>query len=376
MQPPSAPMRAQASRLTGGKLVSQKAKLFVAAGNVSLAVNQIETLLRHRSPHRKTRAGDALAWKDRVAEHNRIVSIKKDSASNRALLTLLIIILGMIAIVIIFVFPNPEHNYGNSPQMIARVNPEMQEWAERFPSDFLAAERSSNDLAVQYPTDPSAYRSRADTSEKLGDIPGALTDMRTALSLLPDPSHVALSVYYDLARLEGKIGQYCEAVATLRDYIAYDPKNRRTQQLTTVMQNWQQQGSCAPSSGTGSAFLHYDPRSDAIIVPVKVNGLPAKMILDTGASRTALTQSLAAKTGIEASAPEGAIVTTANGTKWIPGGRARSLSLGEAHLDDVPIFISPGRSFGAGVDGLLGLSFLGNFRVRVGGGTLQVRPLQ
>lgn len=102
------------------------------------------------------------------------------------------------------------------------------------------------------------------------------------------------------------------------------------------------------------------------------------MILDTGASRTVVTQGLAAEAGIQASAPQGAIVTTANGMTWTPGGRARSISLGEARLSDVPVFISnsASQSFGDGVDGLLGLSFLGNFRVRVGGSTLEPRPLQ
>jgi aspartyl protease family protein len=116
--------------------------------------------------------------------------------------------------------------------------------------------------------------------------------------------------------------------------------------------------------------------SGAFIVPVKVNDVPAMMILDTGASRTVLTQGLATKAGIEASVPQGAIVTTANGTIWTPGGRAQSISLGGAHLNDVPVYISGNRSFGNGVDGLIGLSFLGNFKVHVGGGVLELHALQ
>ncbi len=366
-----------------------------------------------------------------LTKRDQIISAKRENGLKRTLLLVLIITAGLIATGSVVAYLDREPDYGISSQVIARLSPKMQEWAGRLrdepcnrtlaaqvvsgllaqaeygtitryverahekcgpneallpdlyaaqigSSDYPAAERTANDLVSQDPADPNAYGWRAETRERLGDISGADADMRTALSLFLDPSDVALSVYYDLARLAAKVGHYCEAVATLRDYIAYDPENRRTQQLSTLMRNWQQQGSCAPLSGTGSAFFRYDPNSTAIIVPVEVNGLPAQMVLDTGASRTLLTQRLAAKAGIEVSAPQGAVVTTANGATWVPGGRARSISVGGAHLSDVPVFIenSADPSFGFGVDGLLGLSFLGNFQVRVGGGMLELRPLQ
>jgi hypothetical protein len=84
------------------------------------------------------------------------------------------------------------------------------------------------------------------------------------------------------------------------------------------------------------------------------------------------------RAGIEASGPQGAIVTTPMGKTWLPGGRAHKISLGGAWLSDVPVFIEnlTDRSFGDGVDGLLGLSFLGNFHVRIGGGALELRPTE
>jgi clan AA aspartic protease (TIGR02281 family) len=245
-------------------------------------------------------------------------------------------------------------------------------------SDFVAAERTADHLVVAYPADPAVFGWRAEAREKRSNFAGAYADMRTALSLFLDPSDVALSVYYDQARLAAKAGHPCEAVVTLRDYIAFDPEKRRTQQLTTLMRGWQNDGSCEPLSGTGSARLRFDPNATAIIVPVEVNGVPARMVVDTGASRTALSKQLASRAGIEPSAPQGAIVTTAMGKTWLPGGRADHISLGGARLSDVPVFIqnSADRSFGDGVDGLLGLSFLGNFHVRIGGGVLELRPTE
>jgi aspartyl protease family protein len=241
-------------------------------------------------------------------------------------------------------------------------------------SDFVAAERTADQLILEYPADPSVFGWRAEAREKRGNFAGAHADMRTALSFFLDPSDVALSVYYRLARLAAKTGHPCEAVVTLRDYIAFGPENRRTQQLTTLMTGWQSEGSCAPLSGTGSALLRFDPNATAIIVSVEINGVPARMIVDTGATRTTLSKQLASRAGIEPSG--GAIVTTPMGKTWLPGGRADHISLGAARLRDVPVFIhtSDDGSFGEGVDGLLGLSFLGNFHVQFSGGALELRP--
>lgn len=245
-------------------------------------------------------------------------------------------------------------------------------------SDFVAAERTADQLVVKYPADPNVFGWRAEAREERNNFAGAYADMRTALSFFLDPSNVRLSVYYNLARLAAKAGHPCEAAVTLRDYIAFHPENRPTQQLTTLMRGWQSEGSCAPLSGTGSALLRFDPNARAIIVSVKINEVSARMIVDTGASRTVLSKQLASRAGIEPSVPLGAIVATALGKTWLPGGRADHLSLGGASLSDVPVFIenSGDRSFGDDIDGLLGLSFLGNFHVRIGGGVLELRPSQ
>lgn len=250
--------------------------------------------------------------------------------------------------------------------------------AQMGSADFVGADRTASELIAQYPANPHVYGWRAEAREKRGDPVGAYADMRTTLSLFLDPSNVALSVYYDVARLAAKTGKPCDGVVTLRDYIAYDPENRRTQQLATVMRDWQTKGDCAPLSGTGTALIRFDPNGSAIIVSVEVNGVPGHMIVDTGASRTALSKQFADRAGIEATDLKGAIVTTANGKTWVSGGRADFISLGGAHLSMVPVFVqeSSTNSFGDGIDGLLGLSFLGNFQVHIHSGVLELRPLE
>jgi clan AA aspartic protease (TIGR02281 family) len=248
-------------------------------------------------------------------------------------------------------------------------------FAQKGSSDFPGAEQTAKLLVAQYPADPHAYGWRAQAREKLGDIAGAYADMSTALSLFLDPSDVLLSVYDDIARLAARTGHPCDAVATLRDYIAFDPENRRTQQLTTVMRNWQQSGRCPPLSGTGTALMRFDPNKTAIIVSGEINGVQARMIVDTGASRTVLSKQFSSRAGIEATDVQ--TVTTANGETLVFGGRADFISVGGARLTSVPVFIQDSANgvFSNGIDGLLGLSYLGNFHFSINSGLLQLRPL-
>jgi Aspartyl protease len=248
--------------------------------------------------------------------------------------------------------------------------------AQYLSSDFSGADRTANQLVAQYPADPTAYNWRAQAREKLGNVVGAYADMRTTLSLFLDPSDVALSAYYDVARLAAKTGHPCDAMTTLRDYIAYDPDNRRTQQLATMMRGWQQMGACAPLSGVGRAFVRFDPNATVKVVSVLVNGVPARLVVDTGASRPLLSKQFAMRAEVEAI--ETHIVNTANGEVAVLGGRANSISLGDARLNSVPVFIQDSTSslFSKDVDGLLGMSFLGNFHYISEPGFLQLSPLE
>ena len=76
---------------------------------------------------------------------------------------------------------------------------------------------------------------RADLREKAGDFEAAVRDWHHAQARFPDPQTVALSVYYSTARAEARAGRPCDAVLTIRDFIAYDPRQRRTQQVETIL---------------------------------------------------------------------------------------------------------------------------------------------
>ena len=246
-------------------------------------------------------------------------------------------------------------------------------------SDYVEAEKSAkSNMILQAPSDPDVFGWRSEAREKLSNFAGAYSDMQWALLLFSDPSKVVLQTYYDTARLAARAGHPCDAISILRDFIAYDAHERRTQQLSTLMQSWQKQGNCPILSGIGNAMLHYNANASGIIVPVEVNGVHAHMLLDTGATRTVMSSSLAKQADIERSDLQGDVVSTANGDTTVMIGRAEKISVGGASLKDVPVWIqsSDSASLGEGIDGLLGLSFLVNFQVHIANGTLDLKPLQ
>jgi len=112
-------------------------------------------------------------------------------------------------------------------------------------------------------------------------------------------------------------------------------------------------------------------------MPVDVNGVQMRMIVDTGATRTTLTHLAAERAGIRASTEDGAMVTSANGVIWVAGAKAKRVALGEASATNVSVYVQQADTsgLGANVDGLLGLSFLGNFKFSANNGVLELAPL-
>jgi aspartyl protease family protein len=69
---------------------------------------------------------------------------------------------------------------------------------------------------------------------------------------------------------------------------------------------------------------------------------------------------------------------TANGQSKAKLSRADKVALGKLEATNVPVAIqtTDDKSFGAGVDGLLGMSFLSRFEVQMAGGVIEVRTRQ
>ena len=106
-----------------------------------------------------------------------------------------------------------------------------------------------------------------------------------------------------------------------------------------------------------------------MLVPVSINDAePAEFILDTGASISLLTPELAARLGIAPTATREA--RGAAGTVTVALASVKSLALGQARLEDVPVAITDdlhriGAAVGAAINGDIGYNVLKHFRLRI-----------
>jgi clan AA aspartic protease (TIGR02281 family) len=114
-----------------------------------------------------------------------------------------------------------------------------------------------------------------------------------------------------------------------------------------------------------------------LVVPAKVDLSPVRLIVDTGASVTALTPQAVERLALDRSRFTGrrSIFTAAGTYMTVPTGRIARLRLGAADIRNVEVAIL-NLSAGVNIDGLLGVNVLDRFRVtfEFRSATLVLRP--
>jgi len=248
--------------------------------------------------------------------------------------------------------------------------------AQRGSSDYAAAEATVARGIALHPDSAYAYFMRADLRTMRGDFDNAYVDYKKAIYIYSDLSKVTQGAFQDMAKASVKLGKFCDGISIMQDYIALHNEARHDARLLGLIDDWQKKGACPPPFGNGKARLAYDQRAPGIILPVTINGVTGKFVIDTGASRVTLTKDFARRAAIRPDKDDEAVMATANGEVRALGGRAKSIALGNARAGNVPIYVHTARKgFGPGIDGLLGLSFLGNFKVTLSKGQLILEPL-
>lgn len=103
---------------------------------------------------------------------------------------------------------------------------------------------------------------------------------------------------------------------------------------------------------------------------VTINGHPQRMLIDSGATVTAISADTARAAGIEVNDPFGTIIETANGTVTAKRASARSFDVGPIHASDLAVSIAPSLN-----DGLIGMNFLSSLKSwRVEGDRMILEP--
>jgi len=123
----------------------------------------------------------------------------------------------------------------------------------------------------------------------------------------------------------------------------------------------------------------YPLRGQSVVtVKVEINGVRGLFILDTGATYVAMKSNFADRAKIAQVGADDITMATANGLARAKLAKADKVTLGKLAATNVPVAIqnTDAKSYGAGIDGLLGMSFLSRFEVQMSNGSIEVRTRQ
>ena len=121
------------------------------------------------------------------------------------------------------------------------------------------------------------------------------------------------------------------------------------------------------TAGSEASIIPLERQSGVWIAYVEFNDLyQTKLVIDTGASLTTISEDLAFDAGIKPDPNRPPInLWTASGKVQAEMGTAPRIRLGNAGRDDVQVVIHTIPNLPEGIDGLLGLSFFDRFIVRL-----------
>jgi len=244
-------------------------------------------------------------------------------------------------------------------------------------SDYGMALEVADEFMRRAPTNYNAHYLRGVAFEGNGDYQRALVDYADAVELFNDKKNISNRVFLRMANCYAKLGRYCEAASPIMTWVALDPTRRDTSQTQKIIADYERQGNCAASREFQKE--RYAVRgSRQILAKGEVNGVRATFIIDTGASYVSLKRAFAERAKVSMASASEITLTTANGRAKGKLTHADVVTLGRLRAADVPVVVQDvdDKSYGAHVDGLLGMSFLSRFELRMSGGFIEIRTRQ
>ena len=240
-------------------------------------------------------------------------------------------------------------------------------------SDSTTSVRVATELIALEPLADNGYYLRAVAYERGGDAKKAIDDYITATQLFPDKDQIANASYFAMARLHDKLGQPCDAVSAVASWAALHPRNDSSQTRTAI-QNYAAKGNCKIAKSDAEEAIAVSRPGNVVKLSATVNGVRGTFVLDTGASFVSVRASFAQKAKIEVDEDSSIQLHTANGITAGRRGRAKSVQLKSLDAKDVAVVVQADdkATYGTGVDGLLGMSFLSRFNVAIERNTVRI----
>lgn len=257
---------------------------------------------------------------------------------------------------------------GHAPSLRAAVNILLTL------SDHTKAAEVATDLIKLEPFEDNAYYLRALAYDR-GDLPKkAIDDYVTAIELFGNKEKIASVGYFNMARNYERLGQFCDAILPIEAWVALNPGRNDNSQTRAMISTYMKKGACATATGKEDVFPVVR-RNNVVTLPATINSTRGIFILDTGATFVSLKSSFAQKAGVSVEHDSVVRLHTANGIAEGKRGRAKTIQLKTLLANDVPIVVQVDAkgTYGEGVDGLLGMSFLSRFHVTIDARSVKIR---
>jgi aspartyl protease family protein len=246
-------------------------------------------------------------------------------------------------------------------------------------TDYPKAVEVADEFMRRAPSNHDAHYLRGVALEGTGDYRRALADYSDAIELYgADKKSISSRVFLRMAGAYAALKQFCEATTPINLWMALDPIGRDTSQTRKIIADYESQGNCAASTAPRKESFPLRGQKNVVTVKVQINGVSGMFILDTGASYVSIRSSFAGRAKIPDAGSTEITLITANGQTKAKLSTADKVTLGRLEASNVPVAIQnvDDKSYGPGIDGLLGMSFLSRFEVQMAGGFIEVRTRQ
>jgi aspartyl protease family protein len=241
-------------------------------------------------------------------------------------------------------------------------------------SDYQTAVAVASGLIELEPFHDNGYYLRAVAHERGGSPHKAIDDYTTAIELFGNKQRIASVSYQGIARSYEKLGQFCDAILPIETWVSLNPAQNDTSQTRAIISTYRSKGKCDLVTATGDEVFAIRSPNNVIKLPVLINGTQGLFVLDTGATFVSMRNKFAQKAKVQFDPDSMVRLHTANGMTTGKRGRAETIQLRSLQAKDVPIVVQDDAegTYGQGVDGLLGMSFLSRFKLTIDARTMRI----
>lgn len=242
-------------------------------------------------------------------------------------------------------------------------------------SDWPAAAAVADKIIAEQPHSDNGYYLRALANDKAGKLNGAIDDYLTAIALFGNKERISSAAYFAASRAYEKLGQHCDAIVPLEAWIAVNPLRNDDSRTQAVIGALRGKGQCAEKAFAVDEVVPITRSGQVVTVAATVNGTKGTFIIDTGATFVSLRQSFAERARIAVDPTSKVRLHTAGGIVEARRGKAALIELRRVQATEVPVVVQSDAtgSYGARIDGLLGMSFLARFDVTIDRRSVRIR---